>query len=94
MSGESFFDLGGELEGEGVEALGQIANVLKEMVVGDESGDSGEKAGGGGDESFRNAGSDGAEAGSASGAEAGESIDDAPNSAEETDEGSDACGCG
>jgi hypothetical protein len=35
MLGECFFDLGGEFEGEGVEALRQIANELEEIVVGD-----------------------------------------------------------
>jgi len=94
ISGEGFFDLGGEFEGEGVEALGQIANVLEEMVVGDQGGDGGEKAGGGGDEGFGDAGSDGTEAGSASGAEAGEGVNDAPDGAEEADEGSDASGGG
>lgn len=94
ISGESFFDLGGELEGEGVETLGQIANVLEEMVVSDQGGDGGEKAGGGGDECFGDAGSDGAKAGSARGAEAGEGVDDAPDGAEEADEGSDASGGG
>ena len=34
-SGEGLFDLGGEFEGESVEALGEFANVLEEIVVGD-----------------------------------------------------------
>jgi hypothetical protein len=91
---EGFFDLGGELEGEGVETLGEIANVLQKIVVGDEGGDGGEKASGRGDESFRDAGSDGAEAGGTCSAEAGEGVNDAPDGAEEADEGSDAGGGG
>src|SRR5208337_553344 len=94
MSGEGFFDLGGEFEGEGVQTLREIANVLQEMVVSDEGGDGGEKAGGGGDKGFGDAGSDGAEAGSAGGAETGEGVNDAPNGAEEADEGSDTGGGG
>src|SRR5271157_3687299 len=88
MSGEGFFDLGGEFEGEGVQTLREIANVLQEMVVSDEGGDGGEEAGGGGDKRFGDAGSDGAEAGSAGRAEAGESVNDAPNGAKQSDEGS------
>jgi len=94
ISGEGFFDLGGELEGEGVEALGQVANVLEEIVVGDEGGNGGEESGGGGDQSFGDAGSDGAEAGGACGAETGEGVDDAPDGAEEADERGDGSGGG
>ena len=91
---ESFFDLGGEFVGEGVEALRQIANVLEEIVVGDEGRDGGEESGGGGDEGFGDARSDGAKAGGTGSAEAGEGVNDAPNGAEEADEGSDAGGGG
>jgi len=87
-------DLGREFEGEGVEALGEVADVLQEIGVGDESGDGGEEAGGGGDEGFGDAGRDGAQAGGAGSAEAGEGVDDAPDGAEESDEGSDAGGGG
>jgi hypothetical protein len=90
ISGESFFDLGGEFKGKCIETLGQVANVLKEVVVGDERRDGGEESGGGGDEGFGDAGSDGAKAGGAGGAETGESVNNAPNGAEETDERSDA----
>ena len=81
-------------DGEGVEALRQIANELQEIVVGDQGGDGGEKACGGGDEGFGDAGSDGAKAGGARRAETGEGVDDAPNRAEEADEGSYAGGGG
>jgi len=86
--------LGGEFEGEGVEALGEFADVLEEIVVGDEGGNGGEKAGGGGDEGFGDAGCDGAEAGGAGSAKAGEGVDDAPDRAKEADEGSDTGGGG
>lgn len=88
ISGEGFFDLGGELVGESVEALRKVANELKKIVVGDEGGDGGEETSGGGDEGFRDAGSDGAKAGGAGSAESGESINDAPDGSEETNEGS------
>ena len=94
ISGEGFFDLGGELEGEGVEALGEVANVLEEIVVGDEGGDGGEESGGGGEEGFGDAGSNGAKTGGTGGAEAGEGVNNAPDGAEEADEGSDACSGG
>ena len=92
--GEGFFDLGGELGGEGVETLSEVANVLEEIVVGDECGDGGKKSRGGGDEGFGDAGSDGAEAGGSGSAESGEGINDAPDGAEEADEGSNASGGG
>jgi len=44
--------------------LRQIANVLEEIVIGNEGGDGGEESGGGGDEGFGDTGSDGTEAGS------------------------------
>ena len=94
MSVEGFFELGGELEGEGVQTLREIANVLQEIVVGDEGGDGSEKAGGGGHERFGDAGSDSAKAGGAGSAKAGEGVNDAPNRTEETDKGSDASGGG
>jgi hypothetical protein len=87
-------DLGGEFVGEGVEAIGQIANVLEEVVIGNECGDSGEEARGGGDKGFSDTWGDGAKAGGAGSAEAREGVNDAPDGAEETDEGSDASGCG
>jgi len=86
--------LGGELEGEGVEALAEIADVLEEIVVRDERWDGGEKAGGGGDEGFGDAGRDGAEAGGAGSAETGEGVNDAPDGAKQANEGSGAGGGG
>ncbi len=91
---EDFFDLGGEFEGEGVQTLRQFANVLQEIVIGDEGRDSGKKAGCRGDKGFGDAGSNGAEAGSAGRAEAGKGVNDAPDGAEEADEGSDTGGGG
>ena len=81
-------------DGEGVEALAEVANVLEEIVVGDEGRDGGKKARGGGDEGFRDAWCYGAEAGGAGSAEAGKSVDNAPDGAEQADEGSDAGGGG
>ena len=87
-SGEGFFDLGGEFDGEDVEALGEVANVLKEIVIGDEGGDGGEKSCGRGDQRLGDTGRDGAEAGGAGSTETGEGVDDAPYGAEEADKGS------
>ena len=84
--------MGGEFQSEGVEALSEIANVLEEMVVGDQRGDGGEEAGSSGDESFGDARRDGAKAGGTGAAQAGESVDNAPDRAEQTDEGGDAGG--
>ena len=92
--GKRFFDLGGELEGEGVEALREVADVLEEIVVGDKGGDGCEKSGGGGDQGFGDAGRHGAKAGGAGGAEAGEGVNNAPDGAEQADEGSGAGGGG
>jgi len=92
--GKGLFDLGGELEGEGVEPLRQIANVLEEIVVGDECGDRGEKTGRGGDEGFGNARGDRTETSGAGAAKPGEGVNDAPDGAEKADEGGDACGGG
>jgi hypothetical protein len=68
--------------------------VLKEIVVGDEGGDSGEKAGGGSNQRFGDTGSNRAQTGGAGSAKSGEGVDDAPNSAEESDEGGNASGGG
>jgi len=94
MSGKGFFDLGGELEGEGVKTLGEVANVLEKVVVGDEGGDGGEETGRGGDKRFGNARSNGAKTGGAGSAETREGVDDAPNGAEESNERSDGGGGG
>ncbi len=94
ISGESFFDLGGKFKGKGVEALGQVANVLEEIVVGDERGDGGEESSSGGDEGLGDTGSNGAETGGAGGAQSGEGVNDTPNGPKETDERSDPSGGG
>lgn len=86
--------MGGELESEGVEPLRQIANVLEEIVIGNEGRNGGEESGGGGDERFGDAGSHGTETGSTGAAEAGKGVNDAPDGAEETDERSNARGGG
>lgn len=86
--------MGRELEGEGVQTLREVANVLEKIVVGNEGRDSGEEAGRGGDERFGDARSNGAETGGAGGTETGEGVNDAPNGAEESDKRSDAGGGG
>jgi len=86
--------LGGEFEGEGVETLRQIANVLQEMVVGNKGGDRGKEAGGSGDEGLGDAGSNRAETSSSGGSQAREGVDDAPNGAEQADEWSNTGGGG
>ena len=86
--------MGGKFVGESVEAIGQVTNILEEIVVGDESRDSGEESRCGGDKSFGDTRSDGAKAGGAGGAEPGEGVNDAPNGAEKADEGSNASGGG
>jgi len=50
MLSKSFFDLGGEFKGKRVQTLGEVTNILEEVVVGDEGRDSGEESGGGGGE--------------------------------------------
>ena len=59
------------------------------MVVENDRRDGREQAGSGSEERFGDAGSDSSEASGTGIAEAGESVDDAPNGAEEADEGSD-----
>jgi hypothetical protein len=92
MSAKGFFDLGGELEGEGVQTLCQITNILQKIVIGDEGRDGSKEASRCGDEGFRNTRSNGAQAGRAGGAEAGKRVDDAPHGAEQADKGRDASG--
>ena len=94
MLGKRFFDLRGEFQGEVVQSLRQIANVLQEVVIGNKGGDGGEEPGGRGDKGFGDAGSNRAEASSPGRAEARESVNDAPNGAKEADEGSDPGGGG
>src|SRR5450755_298273 len=66
---EILFDLRGDFESKGVEALRKVANILQELIIKDYGRDGSNEAGGGGEERFGNTRSDGAKAGSASGAE-------------------------
>jgi len=86
--------LGSKFKDESVQALGEIANVLEEIVVGDEGRDGGEEPRGGGYKGFGDPGSDSTKARGAGGAETREGVNDAPDGAEETDEGSNAGGGG
>ncbi len=88
------FDLGREFQSKSVEALGEVANLLQKMIIEDDGGNRSAQSRGRGHERFRNARSNSAEAGGAGAAEAGKGIDDAPNGAEETDEGSHGAGGG
>src|ERR1700722_2801249 len=85
---KSFLDLGSDFKGKGVEALRQIANVLQKVIVEDNRRNGHEKTRRGGNESFGDAWCDGTKAGGAGVAKAGEGVNDAPNCAEEADEGS------
>lgn len=87
--GKRFFDLRGDFEREGVEALGEVANVLQKLVVKDNSRDSGEKTGCCRDQGFSNARSDGAQASRAGIAKTGEGVNNAPDCAEQADERAD-----
>ena len=75
-----------ELEAEVVHARAELADVLREHVVGDDGGNRGKEAGGRGDQSFGDTGRDGAQGGGASRAEAVERVDDAPHRSEQADE--------
>jgi hypothetical protein len=91
---ETLLDLRGDFERERVQALREITDIAQKIIVEDDGGDGSKKSRGGGDESFGNAWCHGSKAGGASGPEAGEGVNDAPNSAEEPDEGSDGTGGG
>ena len=91
---KSFFDLGSDFKRKSVEALRKIANVLQKVVVENDRRNGYEKASGGGDERFGDARGYGAQAGGTGVAEAGKGVDDAPDRAEEADEGSYGAGGG
>src|SRR5437016_5263999 len=91
---KSFLDLRRDLQGKSVQALSEVANILQKLVVEDHRRDGGEKTRGSGDERFGDARRDGAQAGGTGAAQAGERVDDAPNGAEQTDEGRHGTGGG
>ena len=68
------------------QAQREVANILQKLIVEDNGWDGDEKARGGGDERFGDAGSDSAKAGGAGVSQAGKSVDDTPNRAEQADE--------
>ncbi len=92
--GKSFFDLRGDLESKGIEALRKVANILQELIIKDNGGDGGDQSRGGGEERFGNTGGHGAQAGGTGGAESREGVNDAPDGAEESDEGRNGAGGG
>ena len=83
---ESLFDLGGYFQGERIEALAQVLDILQKLIVENHRGNSSCQASGGGQQRFGNARRDGTKASGAGIAQAGESVDDAPNRAEESHE--------
>src|SRR5277367_3404783 len=94
ISVEGLLDLRGYFQREAVQPLGQIANILQKVIIEDDRGNGGEKSRRGGEQRFGNTGSHGAEGGRAGVAEAGKGINDAPDGAEETDEGGNRGGGG
>jgi hypothetical protein len=65
---ERFFDLRGDFQCKGIEALRKVANILQELIIKDYCRDSCDQTCGGGEQGFGDAGGDGAEAGCACGA--------------------------
>src|SRR6185437_260359 len=82
-----------KLAAEVIHARGELPQTCGELVVADDSGDGDDEAGGGRDESFRDAGSYGAQCGCTCGAQSVEGVDDAHDSSEEADEGGDGGDC-
>src|SRR5690242_4346424 len=86
---ERLLDLRRHFHSEIVQALPKLANILQKLIIEDNGGNRSGESRGGGHQGFRDAGSDGAEAGGSRAAEAGKCVDDAPNGAEEADERTD-----
>src|ERR1700746_2642117 len=91
---ESFFDLRGDFQRKSVQALAQRADVAHEVIIKNYRWDGGKESSRRGDQSFGNAWRNSAQAGGAGSPEAGESVNDAPNGAEEADEWCDRPGGG
>src|SRR6267143_2392852 len=83
-----FFNLCGNFQRERVQSLPEIANILQKLIIENDGRDRRGKAGGGGHQGFRDAGSNRPKAGGAGAAQAGEGVNDAPDGSEEADEGS------
>src|ERR1700722_3755974 len=81
-SAESFFDLRGDFQCKGVEALRKVANICQELIIKDYRWDGSDQTRRGGEQRFGNARCHGAQTGRTGGAEAGESVADAPDGAE------------
>ena len=88
------FDQIEHLQGEIVVARGHFANRANDEVVGDDGRDGRGQASGGGDQSFGNSRSDGAQSGCAGGAQSVEGVDDSPDRPEQSDEGRNRAGNG
>lgn len=89
-----FFDLRRDFHGEVVQSLRQVANILQELIVEDDSGNGGGQTRGGCYQSFGNPRRDGTKARGSGAAEAREGVNDAPHGAEKTDEWGDRTGGG
>src|ERR1039458_6733599 len=74
------------LQGEVVVARGHFTNGANDEVVGDNRWDGGSQAGGGGNQSFGDAGSDRAQSRRASGAQPVECVDDSPDGSKQSNE--------
>ena len=81
-----FFNLRGDFQRERVQSLPEIANILQELIVENDGRDCSSEAGGGGQQGFRNAGSNRPEAGGTGAAQAGEGVNDSPDGSEQANE--------
>ena len=91
---ESFFDLRSDFQRKSIQALAQRADIAHEIIIENYGRDGGKKSSRRGDQGFGNARCNRAQAGGAGSSEAGESVNDAPNGAEEADEWRDRAGGG
>src|SRR6266478_8052812 len=81
-----FFNLRGDFQRERVQSLPEIANILQELIVENDGRDCSSEAGGGSQQGFRDAGSNGPEAGGPGAAQAGEGVNDSPDGSEQANE--------
>ena len=86
---ERFFDLRGDFQRESVQALRKDADILQKLIVEDNRWDGDKKTRGGGQQSFGNAWRHSAQTGGAGVAQTGKGVNDAPDGAEQADEGRD-----
>src|SRR5882724_2897732 len=80
------FNLRGDFQRERVQSLPEIANTLQELIVENDRRDRRGEAGGGSQQGFGDARSNGPEAGGTGAAQAGEGVNDAPDGSEQANE--------